>query len=448
MRRLWIALGSLAVLLILGVLGLNLWVNAYLRSAAFRQLVTAKTGQALRADIDCQPLEWSGASVYSAEFTGQGAPGSPLEAITAEQVRANVNWRAIFNGAWRLDRVDVVRLDAKLRTAPERAATTREPGPKPDAAPPKKGWLPNRFELGQLTVQDANASVDGVGQIQKTVLTVHPEGDGWVFDGAGGKLSLPTRKPFDIDSFRVRLQQGVVYLTDGELRLGAAGTVAMSGEFGGKDSPFDVRVNWANVDAADLLDATWAQRLTGKLSGEAHSEKNSEGGVVTRGRFLLADGQLSGLPVQREIAQFTQSPQFERMPVREISGEFKTDGRETRVKNFVAESTGLLRVEGECKIGEGGALRGEFLVGVTSQTLQWLPGSRERVFTESRNGYLWTKVKVSGTIEKPREDLSNRLAQAMGEQVISSGVEALKDAPSNATDAVQKAVELLTPLIP
>ncbi len=448
MRRLWIALGLLVLLLVLGVLGLNLWVASYLRSAAFRQLVTAKTGQALRADVDCQPLNWSGSSVYSAAFAGQGAADGPLASISAEQVRANVNWRAIFAGAWRVDRIDVVRLDVKLRNAPQQEAAMVQPGPRPDAPPPKKSWLPSRFELGQLSVQDANATVDGVGRIMNTSLTVQPEGDGWRFDGAGGKLTLPTRKPFDIGSFRVRLQQGVVYLTDAALRLGATGAVAASGEFGGAEAPFDVRVEWQGVNAEDLLDTTWGQRLSGTLSGEARSEGRRLGGAVTRGKFRLADGLLSGLPVQREIAKFTQSPQFERMPLREVSGEFKTDGVETRVKNLVLESPGLLRIEGECKVGAGGALRGEFLLGVTPQSLQWLPGSRERVFVEQRGGYLWTKVKVGGTVENPHEDLSNRLAQAMGEHVIDTGVQLLQDSPSHATDAVQKAVDLLSPLIP
>src|SRR5260221_11371039 len=100
MRRAWIGLGILFGLLVVGILGLNLWVHSYLRSEAFRKLVAAKTGQALKADADYQPLDWAGSSVFSQSLTARGESGTPLESLDAEQVRANGDWKAIFHGAW------------------------------------------------------------------------------------------------------------------------------------------------------------------------------------------------------------------------------------------------------------------------------------------------------------------------------------------------------------
>ncbi|MDD5200518.1 MAG: hypothetical protein PHC88_12035 [Terrimicrobiaceae bacterium] len=446
MRRLGIGLGVLAAVLVAGILGLNLWVHSYLRSEAFRRLIAARTGQALQADADCQPLDWSGSSVFSASLTARGEAGGPLESLDAEQVRANVDWRAIFDGAWRVDRMDIVRLDVKIRTEPQRAAGG--PGPTPGAAPPKRGLLPNRFELDRVSVQDANVAVGALGRIRNTALTVQPEGDGWIFDGSGGWLEISGRQPLEVDSVRVRLQQGVVYLTNAAMRLGANGSVTVSGEVGGPHAPFDMRTQWQNVDAADVLDAAWKGRLTGALSGLAECAGRPGRDPITTGNFLLTDGHLEGLPVQREIAHFTRSPEFERMPLSAVSGDFTTDGAATTVKNFVAESPGLLRVEGGCHIGADGSMDGAFQVGVTSQTLQWLPGSQEKVFLTARGGYLWTDVKIGGTVGQPTEDLSGRLARAMGEQVIETGAQLIERTPSNATDAVKKAVDLLSPLIP
>ncbi len=447
MRRFWIGLGIVAVALVAAILGLNLWVNSYLRSEAFRRLVTAKAGEALRADADCQPLDWSGSSVFSGALTARGEPGAPLETLDAEQVRANVDWRAIFDGAWRIDHMDIVRLDVKVRTDRRRAATATEPGPGPDAPPPPRSFIPHRFVLDRISVQDANADLGAFGRLRNVPLTVQPEGNGWIFDGRGGKVELPARPSLAIDSFRVRLQQNVVYLTDAALRLGAGGTVAASGEVGGSRGPYDLHFEWRNVAAADVLDATWRSRVGGTVSGSADRLGRAGRSPLTTGKFFLADGTLEGLPVQKQIANFTRSPQFERMPLREVSGDFTIDDATTTVRNFVLESPGLLRIEGGCRIGADGALRGSFRVGVTSQSLQWLPGSQEKVFVTGGAGYLWTDIEVGGTLEQPTENLSGRLARALGERAVDTGVDLIEKAPDHAADAVDKALDILLPLI-
>ncbi|MGH8046489.1 MAG: hypothetical protein ACREKL_04525 [Chthoniobacterales bacterium] len=452
MRRLWIGLGILFVLLVAGVVGLNLWVHAYLRSDAFRQLISAKTGETLHIDAEYQPLDWSGSSVYSSSLKGVGESGAPLESLDAEQVRANVDWKAIFDGVWRVSRADIVRLDVKIRSATERVATAQEPGPTPMPAPPKKSFLPNRFQLDIISVQDANLSVGNLAQTQHSALTMRPEGNGWIFDGTGGRLELANRAPLEIGNFRVRLQQGVVYLTDSTLRLGESGAIQATGEVGGVGAPFDIRLAWQGVSSADVLDAEWKERLSGVISGDAHSMGREKKPPVTRGHFQLTDGMLKGLPVQSKIAKFTQTPQFERMPLQTVSGDYSYDGTTLIVTNFVLESQGLLRVEGDCTTGANDSITGTFQVGVTSQSLQWLPGSQEKVFVTSRNGYLWTTVNVSGTLQNPVEDLSDRLARAMGEQVIDTGMKLIEDAPEKATkkagDTVDKVLDILTPLIP
>lgn len=448
MRRLWIVLGLLVVLLVAAAIGLNLWVKAYLRSDAFRQLVSAKTGEALRARAEFQPLSWSGSSVFSPALDAEGEPGGTLEKLSAQQVRANVDWRAIFDGAWRVTRIEVVRLDAALRTEVEREASEHEPGPTPEAPPPKKGFLPNRFELGEIDVQEADFAVGGFGKIRNSALVMRPDGSGWVFDGRGGKLLLTGHPSLDIANFRLRLQHGGLYVTDASLRLGETGVLELSGEIGTAGKDYDLRVEWSDVDAAEVLDETWRKRLSGTLAGHAKSIQPKGGVATTTGDFLLSDGRLEGLPVQVQIADFTRTPQFRHMPVHEISGKFTQREGGVEIRDFVMESRGLLRIEGGCTVGPNGELAGDFQVGVTPQTLQWLPGSRERVFVVSRNGYLWTTLRVGGTVDRPTEDLSGRLARAMGDEIIETGTNLIKQAPDKADEVLERALEVLSPLIP
>lgn len=46
--------------------------------------------------------------------------------------------------------------------------------------------------------------------------------------------------------------------------------------------------------------------------------------------------------------------------------------------------------------------------------LDWLP-KPEEVFPRERDGYLWTTVHLSGTIDKPEQDLSPRIIEAIKE---------------------------------
>src|SRR5689334_23899359 len=58
---------------------------------------------------------------------------------------------------------------------------------------------------------------------------------------------------------------------------------------------------------------------------------------------------------------------------------------------------------------ETGLIDGAFQVGVTPGSLQWLPGAQAKVFTESRGGYVWAPMRLTGPVNKPQDDLTGRL---------------------------------------
>jgi hypothetical protein len=201
------------------------------------------------------------------------------------------------------------------------------------------------------------------------------------------------------------------------------------------------------VDTAQFLDAEWKRHFTGTLAGTAALVFSTGQPVKAVGKFHLTDGRLENLPVLEQVATFTGSPQFRRMPLQDVSGDFSYDGTSVLISNFVTESKGLMRVEGDCRIAAEGAIEGIFRVGVTPQTLQWLPGSQERVFTIARNGYLWTDVKVGGTLQNLREDLSGRLVVAMKDEAVQRGSKVLENTPNAAREGVQGVLDVLVPLM-
>src|SRR5207302_2348218 len=109
--------------------------------------------------------------------------------------------------------------------------------------------------------------------------------------------------------------------------------------------------------------------------------------------------------------------QFRRLNLSKAQGDFTQDDSGLSVENFIAESDGLIRVEGAFTVANG-LIDGNFQVGVTPSSLQWLPGSQAKVFTESRGGYVWAPMRLTGPANKPNEDLSPRLIAAAQGAVI------------------------------
>ena len=80
------------------------------------------------------------------------------------------------------------------------------------------------------------------------------------------------------------------------------------------------------------------------------------------------------------------------------------------------EAKKLFRVEGRFTIEEQ-EIDGTSRIGASADVLDAIPGAREKVFTEARDGYFWTSMKLTGPLKHPREDLKERLVAAAKEKL-------------------------------
>ena len=448
-RLLWVSLAVVLLLLATAFLVASSRVHAFLRSEDFRRLVSEKTGDAFRAEAVYAPLRWAGSSVFSDSLRATGNPGSIVQEVQADQVRAAVNWRAVFGGAWRVDDVEVLNFSGVFRPGSPEAG--RDGGDPPVAASGLAAWLPSRFELGRLRVSQARLAFqrpDGAPALtlDDSAVEVRPDGAGWSITGAGGALRLPELPEMAVTSYRTRIQGDTFFLTDASLRLGDSGKISGSGEFSRSSR---LRVRWEQVDLQPFLNPDWRKRFSGVMSGTADMAWPESGiaDATITGAFLVTDGLVQNVATLEEVARFTGAPQFRRMPVQEFSADYTWKRGQVTLTNLVLESKGLLRVEGTCAIAADRTIEGTLRVGVTAQSLQWLPGSRERVFTVAQNGYLWTDVRIGGTLDRVHEDLTVRLTNAAKDQVIQSGVQAIESLPNATKGGVNQVIDLLSPLV-
>jgi hypothetical protein len=323
-----------------------------------------------------------------------------------------------------------------------------EPAPSPLSAPKNEntsnGWLPNRVEIGKATVHDTQLTWSG-GGLSGTAFEIEPYDGGWQVAGQGGRITYGKLPPLDVDNLHLRYRTPSLFVNSAELRQPSGGSLQATGEVD-FTRQVDLRLTLTNIDMTPYLSEDWRLRMKGNLSGEVnvHSALPPRGSPQFSGTLKVSQGELTALPVLDQIAEFTRTQQFRRLNLNSASGDFTQDDAGLHVKNFIAESDGLIRVEGDFTIISG-MIDGTFQVGVTPSSLQWLPGSQAKVFTESRGGYVWAPMRLTGPANKPNEDLSKRLiAAAQG-----AAIEAVQDAAGQAVktgkDVIKGALDLLLP---
>ena len=162
----------------------------------------------------------------------------------------------------------------------------------------------------------------------------------------------------------------------------------------------------------------------------------------------VKDGVLTALPVLDRLAAYANTTRFRILPLQEAHAGFIRRGNKLTLTDIVISSEGLVRLEGRMDI-TGQALDGFFRLGLPPGTLATIPGAETKVFVEHEHGLLWATLRITGTLDEPKEDLSERLMAAAGDRMFElipeTGEKALKFTRSlfgeSGRDAVQQGVE-------
>ena len=443
---LWL-LPALFVVLVAGFFVAKAAIDSYLRSERFRQFVARKAGDTLHADTELAPLHFSGMNVFADGFRARGGADSAFADLQLEQIRTEISLRRFFEQVWQVEQFEVQRLRVDLDGP--RAPRPSEPAPNPIAStkrePERNGWLPNRVEVGRAIIRDTQL-LWTEGGLRGTALEVQPHDGGWQIAGQGGRLEHAKLPPLDVASVQLRYRAPSLFINSAELRQPGGGAVQATGEVN-FERALDLRLTLVNVDTAPYLSDDWRVRAKAHVSGEVTVRGTLPAHGASpqiAGSLRLTHGELTALPVLDQIALFTRTQQFRRLNLTHASGDFLQDGTRLSVTKFVAESEGLIRIEGAFSI-EAGMMDGSFQVGVTPASLQWLPGAQARVFTASRGGYLWAPMRLTGPADKPADDLTPRLAAAAQGAVIEGVQNAAGEAIKTGRDAMKGALDLLLP---
>lgn len=423
-------------------------LNSYLHSESFRIFLDRKTSGFFHADGKYMPVHWSGFSFYSDGYQARGLSGSPFSELRAEQIRAEFYPRGIFNRAWQINDLEIQRLKVGFGLVsggtPGATVSASTPVPEPEGAQ-QSSWIPNRLDIRHVQIQQTDLGwsfPNGDGGVEAMRTTIVPDGTALRADGFGGRLFQAGFPSLMIDNLKIRYRHPDLFITDAQFKLGDSGSIDLSGQVGlDRDGALDLLPVFRGVSITPLLPDDWRARLHGNAAGEAavKGRVGDPDSIQATGKLSLTDGLVEALPVLNKIAAFTRTEQFRRIALQKASADFSWMKSKCTVSNLVLESKGLIRVEGGFVV-EQGSINGMLMVGVTPASLRWLPGSQEHVFTQERNGFVWTPVRISGPLDAIQEDLSSRLITAAGNQLID-------DVKGNMEKGAQQVLDLLNPLI-
>jgi hypothetical protein len=405
-----------------------LTIRASLSGESLRDMLEDHGGRALGSRVELAPLAWKGSAVSSDRLRLAARSDSPLKHLEATSLRATWDWQAVFSGTWKLDECTIDSLTASFHREPTQAAVAMESTPPPWFA----AFLPARVELPALRIHRADLDVDGLA-LKGSTLTIRQNAGVWMIMATGGVVTPPVGPALDVDFLNGRWQTTGFSLLDSSLLAGTAGRLRVRGDW-----PGSINLEGSHLPLRDFLDARWRDSVTGTLSGNATIAADS-----ASGRVEISAGRLRGLPWLRELATLTGRSEFGDLPFSIATGNFEMREGVWHWRNLVLESTGLLRIEGDATLSPGGGLSGKLRVGVTERVLESLPGSRQFLFTESNNGYLCTPVVLGGTLDAPTEDLSPRLAEALGGALIESVQPLLDTVPTKTRDTVGDTLDTL-----
>ncbi|MDA8909186.1 hypothetical protein N9I65_03315 [bacterium] len=418
---------SLLLIMVVVLLIAKSSVDSWLRGDGFRNLIVNKASAAMTSRILLSEMKWQGSEVYVDQFQALGYEGAPFAELKLDGVRVKTG--GVRAGAFRVPEASVNRLDLEFSDRRTKAPRESEVIDLDSSGGPSvpdwlKRFLPNRVEVDEIAVGSTQISVLNSANEPAFLLkgaqgTIRPDFNTriWEILMKGGTVLVPNQEEVGIRELAMRWKRSDLFIDRCSLSVFGNGSVAAAGEIGfGEEGVFDLDLELSSIKVDDLVEGDWSDRLDGLVEGPV-KVTGKPGAFLYEGELRVKEATAKSIPVLALIAEYTRNEQFKQLVFSEAKTGFRREGDVVELNDLVLQSDGLVRVEGDITI-LGESLEGICRVGVTPGTLRWIPGAERQVFTESKDGFLWAPLTLTGTVSEPREDLSSRLIAAAGEEIL------------------------------
>jgi hypothetical protein len=290
---------------------------------------------------------------------------------------------------------------------------------------PLKTWLPSDFKPRYSGVATATMKWRGrLDSVKESSGAVSVNLDGTqINDPALLRQFLATkglRAPNEINFKTAQLdfayEDETFHLTraqldaPGFLTIGATGTLTMP------ENDLKAEMNWQGLILQDWLPTKMAKQISGIVDGTAQCEvtkwQYKDGSYG--GDLRLESGKLTHTNAQALFARFVNDRKLLEIPLKRAQCSWNFADGGLAVHSLDLRAGDDIGVQGDVVATRSGKLSGLVWVGLNPIYLPSLMGLGDNVFTRKKDGLLWAKVNVSGSLRKPEQDLGKQLIGQLG----------------------------------
>jgi hypothetical protein len=417
----------LVIVLVSGWLG----VRSFVQGDNFRQWLSKKVSQSLHVDGQFESLTWEGSSFSSPKFSAIGAGGSKLTSLQLTDVSAHFDFWQIFKWRWVIDRVSVNQVDAVVGKRPTQLAHAKSSGRVEGVKLPK--FLPSDLVIGHIYLPLVNLHWEThqgqTGEWLGASIDAEAGGkDRWEIKATGGMVRHAAFPQLKINDGEASVSHDWIAIHDLDAQVMSGGDLRLKGDIAtGHVLNANFGCDFSNLDVARFSPGDW--HLTGKSAG--HMDYTGDLNQFDKGRFngslQIANATIDLSPLLGRVRQLIRLGGLDQVRVDTISVNLDYQNQQGQFSNLLAVYQDEVRLQGSGSFGPE-RLDATIQIGLAPSVLVWIPGSSDQVFTEDRDGLRWTSAKISGTPEKPKEDLSKRLLGAVQNKMSNEFKNNAKDA--------------------
>ena len=274
-RRGWWAVAAVAILLILGAIGIA-WLNPqlthYIESDHFRAELEKETAKGLHFPAGhYAPIHRKGFLTAAADRFQADNGRKALRAIDAHGITARFNPWGVFFRRWQLDDVHIDSGEVEIQTY------TPRPEPSP-AQPWFHVFLPQRVHLKHIEANPADVTWRFRGEkggFFGTRLAITPHGRDFNYQASGGTLKMALIPNLQLRDTHLLITRKLLtlYNLDLQPRDDPTGSIHAEGKAGtGEDRSVDFNFNFEHIPVEEWLPKGWRSTSGATLRGKFHGE--------------------------------------------------------------------------------------------------------------------------------------------------------------------------------
>ena len=290
---------------------------------------------------------------------------------------------------------------------------------------PLKTWLPPEFK--PRIDGTAHATMKWHGHLN----TIKESTGAVTIDLDGTRINNPVllRKAVEAKGLRApdeiffkTLQIAVNYeeesftLKEAKMEIPGILDAIMTGKLTSPDNTLDAELTWSGLSTENWLPQLVSDQFSGDIEGHAklHVKKWKLAEGTYSGDIALKKGELRYTSIQYLIARFMNDRKLLKIPLTRASFDWSWSNNALAVRKLDLRGADDIGVQGKISINSDKQLSGVLLVGTKKPYLDALCGLADGSFSEKRDGLLWAKVNLTGTLKKPEQDLSKQLMDEAG----------------------------------